>query len=180
MYNRIIVPQFDNEGKYIIGAMGRSIFDKCDACGNYHDPQSFCRKFSKWWNTPSFPSEHTFYNFSHAKKFINETGIAILIEGCGHTWRIDEAGFPMALGTFGSKFSDMQKRLLDTTAATTVVVVPDAGNAGQILVEHVKERCRYTHNIVIIEPSYKDDIGAVNVETVRKILGPIIDKYNGN
>lgn len=180
MYNRCIVPQFDNKGEFIIGAMGRSIFDKCETCGNHHDPASFCRKFTKWWNTPSFPSEHTFYNFSQAKKFINDTGLAILIEGCGHTWRIDEAEFPMALGTFGSKFSDMQKKLLDTTAATTLVVVPDAGKAGQILVEHVKERCRFTHNIVIIEPSYKDDIGACNIETVKRILGPIVDKYNGN
>lgn len=176
MYNRIIVPHFDNEGKYIIGALGRSKFDKCTICGAFHDPQSYCKPFPKWKNTTNFPSEWSLYNFHRAESYINKTGIVILIESAGDTWRIDEAEFPMACGCFGSKFSEAQKRLLDRTMCNTVIVVPNAGQPGQILVNHVKEQCKLTHNIVIIEPSYQDDIGACNINTVKKILGPYIDK----
>ena len=176
-YNRVVVPQYDDEGKYIIGAIARSIYEKCQICKYFHDPNGPCKHYAKWINSDNFPSEWALYNFHRAKKFINETGIAILIESAGDTWRIDEADFPMALGTFGSKFSEEQKRLLDTTACNTVVVVPNNGDAGQILVEHIREQCKRTHNIVIVEPKYKDDIGACNIEAVKQILGPIIDKH---
>jgi hypothetical protein len=91
-------------------------------------------------------------------------------------WRLQEAGFPMSVGSFGSKFSEEQKFLLDTSRCHTIIIVPDAGKPGQILVDHVKEQCQYTHNIVTISPSYNDDIGALNVETTKNIIGPYLDK----
>lgn len=177
MYNRVLIPQFDNFGENVIGVIGRSIFEKCDICKGYHDPNSFCRRFHKFLNTDNFPSESTLYNFAQAKNIINKTSLAILTESNANVWRLHEAGFGMSLSCFGSKFTESQKLLLDTTSATTLIVVPDNDDAGKILTKHVEERCKYTHNIVIITPSYIDDVGKLNVETVKQILGPIVDKY---
>jgi hypothetical protein len=174
-YERVLVPHFDKEG-YVIGAMGRSIYEKCELCKHYHNPNGICRKFYKWVNTENFPSYDTLYNFFGAKKYIDDTGIALITESSPNVWRLKEADFPMSVGAFGSKFSEAQKFLLDTAKCHTVVIVPDAGEPGRILVNQVHEQCQYTHNIVTINPSYKDDVGALNIETVKNIIGPYLDK----
>lgn len=176
MYKRVVIPQYDTDGKFIIGCLGRIIFEKCKACGNYHDENAICRNSPKWKNSLDFPSETSLFNFHRAKEHIKSTGIAILIEGSPNVMRLHEAGFPMSIGAFGSKFSEFQKNVLDTTGCSTIIIVPDAGSGGQIMVDHIKEQCKFTHNIVTIEPSYEDDIGACNVETVKRIIGPYIDK----
>lgn len=181
MYERVLVPIIDNhDPEQICGFMGRSVFEKCLVCKGYHDPAKMCNRVPnpKWVNSDNFPSESSLYNFNRAKKFINDTGLAILVEGSPNVWRCDEAGFPMALGCYGAKFTDYQKNLLDSTGAHTIIGVPDNDSASDIFIKHIKAQCKFTHNIVIIEPSYTDDIGACNVETVKNILGPLVDKYN--
>lgn len=175
-YDRVLVPQFDDDG-FVIGCMGRSAHEKCQLCGFYHNPLGVCRKFDKWKNTDNFPSYTALYNFFQAKKHIDDTGIALITESSPNVWRLHEAGFPMAVGTFGSKFSEEQKFLLDTAKCHTIVIVPDAGEPGKIMVNQTQEQCQYTHNIVTINPSYKDDIGAIlNLDTVKNIIGPYLDK----
>ncbi len=174
-YDRVLVPQFDSEN-FIIGCMGRSAHEKCKLCGFFHNPNGICRKFFKWQNSENFPSYTALYNFYRAKKHIDDSGIALITESSPNVWRMEEAGFPMAVGSFGSKFSDEQKFLLDTAKCHTIVVVPDAGEAGKLLIDHVHEQCQYTHNIVTISPSYNDDIGALNVESAKNIIGPYLDK----
>jgi hypothetical protein len=172
-YERVLVPQFDEIG-YVIGCLGRSIYEKCETCNHYHNPNGICRTFPKWKNSDSFPSYTALYNFYEARKHIDDTGIALITESSANVWRLVEADFPMSVGSFGSKFSDEQKFLLDSSKCHTIVIVPDAGVPGQILVKHVQEHCGYSHNIVTISPSYKDDIGRLNVETVKNIIGPVI------
>jgi DNA primase len=177
-YDRVVVPQIDEEG-YIIACLGRSVHEKCPHCKEFHNPEGICRTFPKWKNSENFPSYNALYNFYNAKKDIDDTGLIIVTESSANTWRLFEAGFTMSVGTFGSKFSDAQKSLLDSSLAQTVIVVPDAGLPGQILVKHVQEHCQFTHNIITISPSYEDDIGKCNIETVKKIIGPYVDKKLG-
>lgn len=178
MFNRILVPHFDEAGEYIIGVAGRSIWEKCKLCKGYHNPNSICKRSGKWINTPNFPRRETLYNFHRAKEFIEKSGIAILVEGKPNVMRLYESNFPMGMACFGNNFLDEQKFALDKTGAHTIIVVPDAGEAGQSLVKDVKSQCKYSHNIVTIEPTYEDDIGRCNIDTVKRILGPIVDKYH--
>ncbi len=175
-YDRIVVPQFDEDG-YVIACLGRSVHEKCNLCNFYHNPNGICRTFHKWRNSDNFPSYNALYNFYGAKQSIDDSGIVIVTESSANTWRLHEAGFPMSIGSFGSKFSDAQKMLLDTSLAQTIIVVPDQGSPGKILIKHIEDHCSYTHNIITISPSYEDDIGKCNVETVKKIIGPYVDKY---
>lgn len=177
-YDRVVVPQFDEEG-YVIACLGRSVHESCQICKHYHNPKGICRTFPKWRNSDSFPSYNALYNFYSAKKSIDDTGIVIVTESSANTWRLFEAGFTMSIGSFGSKFSDAQKMLLDTSLAQTIIVVPDAGEPGKILINQIEEHCKFTHNIITISPSYEDDIGKCNVETVKKIIGPYVERQLG-
>lgn len=175
-YERVLVPQFDKDG-YVIGCLGRSVHEKCGLCKEFHNPNGICRVFPKWKNSDNFPSYNSLYNFYRAKEDIEKTGIVLIVESSSNVWRLKEANFPMSVGTFGSKFSETQKAILDTAQIHTIIVVPDAGLPGNILVKHVEEQCKFTHNIITISPNYKDDIGALNIETVKQIIGPYVDKY---
>lgn len=176
MYKRVIVPHYNLDGKFVIGCLGRIIYEKCNACGNYHDENSICRVSPKWRNSSDFPSTTSLYNYHRVAKNIKQEKIAILTEGTANVWRMYEAGINIALSCFGTNFSTVQKELLDSLGVETIIIVPDADEAGTNLVNNIKEQCKYTHNIVTVEPTYKTDIGDANIETVKKVIGPYLDK----
>ena len=185
MYSRAVVPLHNKTGNLIIGCSGRSVWPQCDICTTYHNPDNLCPTtekmfvYSKWKNTNNFPVSSELYNFHRAKTFIEKTGLAVLSEGQPNIWRLFEAGFPMSLGCFGSNFTLNQKRILDTSGAHTIIIVPDADVASEKFVKKIIELCKNSYNIVTIEPSYDDDIGKCNIDTVKNILSPFINKYKG-
>jgi hypothetical protein len=184
MYNRSIVPLHNANGTRIIGCSGRMVWSRCDVCRCFHDPKKMCPNkdyrgmYSKWKHSKAFPSEHSLYSFHRAKKPIGQTGIAILTEGQPNVWRLFEAGFPMSLGCFGANFTPEQKKRLDSAGAHTIIIVPDADEASEKFVKKIIELCKNSYNIVTIEPSYDDDIGECNIDTVKTILSPFIEKYH--
>ncbi len=175
MYLRVVVPQYSEDGKFIVGCLGRIIFDKCKACNHYHNPKGVCRISHKWKNSTNFPSSTSLFNFHNAKKYIEQTGIVLMTEGSPNVMRLHEAGFPMAVASYGSKFSEYQRNLLDTAGCHTIINVRDVGDAGDIMVEQVKTQCKFTHNIITVEPFYEDDVGDCNIEVIKKIIGPYVD-----
>lgn len=183
MYGRAIVPLHDKNGDYIIGCSGRSVFNKCNICKSYHNPEVCCPSkdfigiHCKWRHSNGFPGSSELYNFHRARKSIQETGLVIITEGPPNIWRLYEAGFDMSVSSMGAKFSLDQKKILDISGAHTIIIVPDADEASKKMIENIKETCSHTYNIVTIEPSYKDDIGACNVDTVKNLLSPFIEKY---
>jgi len=183
MYNRAIVPLHDNEGKKIIGCSGRIVYAKCDICQSYHDTKKICPNkdfknlYPKWKHSSSFPGKYSLYNWHRAIKYIQKSGLAILTEGQPNVWRLFEAGFPMSLSCFGSNLAIEQKRVLDTSGAHTIIIVPDADKASEKFTKKIIELCKHSYNIVTIEPSYDDDIGECNIETVKTILSPFVEKY---
>lgn len=186
MYTRSVVPLHSHDGKSIVGCLGRSVWDKCDLCSCYHDPNNMCpskeRKgiYSKWKNSLNYPGSFELYNFHRARKFIEKSGVVILTEGSPNVWRLFEADFPMSLSCNAANFTAQQKKILDISGANTIIIVPDADEASKFLVEKVIDVCKMSYNIVTIEPSYDDDIGQCNIETVKTILSPFVNKYMEN
>jgi len=63
LYNRAVVPVYDDKGEFIIGFSGRSIFDKqCSKCKNWHDPDKKCHFFPKWRHSKGFRKDKSLYN----------------------------------------------------------------------------------------------------------------------
>ena len=97
MYGRIVVPVYDNSHKFMVGCTGRSIYEKCNKCGTYHDPYQQCPTkdkllyHPKWKHSKGFLTQNYLYNYWKAKSHIKEMGLAILVESAGNVWRLEEA-----------------------------------------------------------------------------------------
>lgn len=171
MYNRIVVPIYDIDYNYMIGCTGRSIFNKCDKCGSFHDHSKDCpedsRKYlySKWKHSVNFKSQNSLYNYWFAKKHIQETGVVLLVESPGNVWKLEENGIHNSVGIFGSALSDRQKIMLDSSGAMTIIVLTDNDDAGRKAAEQIKEKCQNTYRIFIPQIS-KADVAEMDAEEI--------------
>jgi 5S rRNA maturation endonuclease (ribonuclease M5) len=171
MYNRIVVPIYDNNYTYMVGCSGRSIFNKCIKCSSYHDGHKDCPiedkqyLYPKWKHSSDFKSQNHLYNFWFAKKYILDTSTAIIVESPGNVWRLEENGIHNSVAIFGSSLSDRQKILLDSSGAMTLVVLTDNDEAGLRAAEQIKNKCKNTYRIFTPKIS-KNDVGDMTPEEI--------------
>lgn len=176
MYNRAVCPIFDEDGKTVIGLTGRSVYDKCEKCSNYHDKTSGCdynNSSIKWWNIGSFKSSHL-YNYWNAKKHINKTKVALIVEGQGDVWKLVESGIHNCVGIFGVSLSDEQQFLLEKAGTMGVIPLfdnPKTDKAGEIAYKQFTEKCGSIFRIYTIKDIYGDtkDVGDFNNEQIQKL-----------
>lgn len=159
MCNRAVVPIYDNDHQMMIGCSGRTI-------DNNIKP--------KWRHSSGFKSENVLYNYWYAKKHIQETGIAILVESPGNVWKLEEAGIHNSLGIFGSSLADKQRMMLDISGAMTIITIMDNDEAGIKAAEQIKAKCCRTYNVKNISISEYNDIGEMHTEEIKRIIIPKI------
>lgn len=176
MYNRAVVPVYDNEYKHMVGCTGRSIFEKCHSCSAYHSPDTICDTikskhiFSKWKHSTNFKSQNHLYNFWFAQEYIKKTNCAIIVESPGNVWKLEESGIHNSVGIFGSSLSDRQKMILDASGAMKLIILTDNDDAGKKAAEQIKEKCQNTYQIIIPNIS-KPDIAEMTKEEIDKEIG---------
>lgn len=181
MSDRIVVPIYDNDYEYMVGCTGRSIYEKCDQCKSYHDTTINCPsnenswKYPKWKHNSDFKSQNHLYNFWFAKKFILDTGVAIIVESPGNVWRLEENGIHNSVAIFGSSLSDRQKILLDSSGAMSLVILTDNDDAGRKAAEQIKLKCQNTYRIFIPQIS-KSDVGEMNSDEINNQIKSYIEK----
>lgn len=159
MYNRAVVPIYDNDHNYMIGCSGRTINENIKP---------------KWRHSSGFRSENSLYNYWYAKKHIQDTGIAILVESPGNVWKLEEAGIHNSLAIFGSSIADKQKMLLDISGAMTIITLMDNDEAGHKAAEQIKYKCHRTYNVKNIKIDEYNDIGEMNTEQIKQLIIPKI------
>lgn len=174
MSNRIFVPVYDVDGRYLIGGVGRSIYDQCALCDYYHDKSKPCPKTrvqeykcSKWINSNGFYSGSCLYNYWNAKDHILDSNTIILVEGQGDVWRLEEAGITNSVGMFGDSLTDEQLILLEKSGALTVVVATDPDEAGNKAKEKIREQCYPYYHVHFIDLVDKD-VGDMDIEEARE------------
>jgi 5S rRNA maturation endonuclease (ribonuclease M5) len=181
MYNRAVVPIYDNDHKFLVGCTGRMVFEKCDLCGSYHNPEQDCPekdnkwKYSKWKHNLDFKSQNHLYNYWFAKNYILSSTTAILVESPGNVWRLEESGIHNSLAMFGSSLSDRQKMLLDSSGAMNIVILTDNDEAGKKAAEQIKQKCQNTYRIFVPTIS-KSDIGEMTIDEIHKEITPILER----
>jgi hypothetical protein len=177
MFNRAVVPVYDDCGATIIGFTGRSIFDECEKCKSYHDPSKKCFYFPKWRHTKGFEKEKALYNYHRAKEHIMSTGVIILVESPGNVWRLEESDIHNSVGIFGTSLNPCQKSLIDESGALTVVIIMDNDNnkAGQEAALKIKTQLERTYRVYIVDIS-KNDIGEMSTNEVTDDILPLINK----
>ena len=183
MYQRAVVPIYDNDHKYIVGCTGRSIHPRCEECKHYHPPKENCRHFPKWMHSKGFQKEKWLYNYWKAKNYMLDTGVAILVESPGNVWRLAEAGIYNAVAIFGTAFNNDQKHLLDESGALSIVCLMDNDEAGKKAAAKIEEVCGRLYRLYF--PRFNaNDVADLNVDGVTSDIKPSIqqamDAYKEN
>lgn len=181
--NRVAVPVYDNDYRFVVGFTGRSIYGPCPQCGRHHALREQCPekgdrlawgRTAKWYNH-QFLKESYLYNYWFAKKVIRETGVAVLVEGPGDVWRLEEAGVHTGLGLFGVHLSDEQQVMLEMSGAMNVVVLTNTDAAGEGAREELKDRLGRSFRLHF--PLLKTkDVGEMSVAQVKDELGPLVQR----
>lgn len=182
LYNkkeRIIVPVYDNDYKYVAGFTGRSIYEKCKKCGFYHNENKVCptipgREHYKWSHTPNFPIGNHLYNYWFAKDIIRRTGKVILVESPGNIWRLVENGVENCLGLFGSNLTDNQRLLLLTLSINYITILLDNDFAGKSGTQEIYKSLKRQYNIKIVEFDKYNDVGEYSNEEFKKEIIPLL------
>ena len=181
MYNRVVVPIYDDKYEYMVGCSGRSIFEKCSMCSCFHDPNHTCPNkdnqwiYSKWKHSKDFKSQNHLYNFWFAKEYIMKSAIAIIVESPGNVWRLEENGIHNSVAIFGSSLSDRQKVILDSSGAMSLVILTDNDEAGRKAADQIKKKCQNTYKIYIPKIN-ASDVGEMNSEQINQEIKPLLEK----
>lgn len=179
MYNRVVVPIYNNDHTHMVGCTGRSIFEKCSSCSSYHNPNDVCPSnekkwlFPKWKHNTDFKSQNHLYNLWFAKDLILKTGTVIIVESPGNVWRLAENGIHNSVAIFGSSMSDRQKFYLDSSGAMNMVILTDNDDAGRSAAEKIKQKCQYTYRI-FIPTITKPDVGEMTSEEINHQIKPLL------
>ena len=183
LYNkrkRVVVPVYDDKYKYVAGFLGRSTCPQCSSCKKWHNTNSQCPKTSyeikeseKWLNG-SFQSTNYLYNYWFASPHIQKCGVAILVEGAGDVWRLEENSIKIGLGLFGTELTDPQRVLLDRSGALSIIVLLDPDKAGQEGCEKLKNQLGRQYRMYF--PKIRDDVGGLNSDEITSDIKPIINK----
>lgn len=181
MYERVVVPIYDNDYKYMVGCTGRSIHERCDKCKAYHNNNIDCPspenswKYCKWKHNIDFKSQNHLYNFWFAKDHIMQSSTAIIVESPGNVWRLEENNIHNSVAIFGSSLSDRQKILLDSSGAMNLVILTDNDEAGRKAAEQIKVKCQNTYRIFIPTIS-KNDVGEMNSEEINNEIKAYLER----
>lgn len=175
MFNRSVVPIYDQNGETIIGFTGRSIFGQCEKCKSYHDPNKNCFIFPKWRHTSGFEKEKALYNYHRAIQHVLSSGVIILVESPGNVWRLEESKIHNSVALFGTVLNEPQKQLIDESGALSVIVIMDNDSAGQEASKKIKEKLERTYRVYIIDIN-KNDIGEMTTDEVTEDILPWINK----
>jgi DNA primase len=164
MTGRVVVPVYDNDGKFMVGCSGRAIDDS----------------LPKWKHSHNFSPPNFLYNFWRAKNSIKKTRTAILVEGPGDVWRLEEAGLDNSLALFGCQLHDPQQVILEKSGAMNLVVLLDNDEAGTLGKQYIQKTLSRSYNL-FFPNFFAKDVGELSTSQVKEILDPIInnlkDKY---
>lgn len=184
MYNRAVVPIFDDSGKFVVGVTGRSLFEQCNKCKLWHNPDSNCphtdlEKYLaiKWRHNKDFQAENHLYNFWNAKQAIEKSHSICLVESPGNVWKLIENGIENCVATFGSYLTDDQMNLLMSTGCLVLNLIYDNDEAGRLAVQNIKDKAGKMYNINHIKVEDVNDISDMKNSRIQTDIIPKIVNY---
>lgn len=180
MSNRIVAPIYDDSHKFMVGCVGRSIFDQCEKCGMYHYgncPEKFSKGYAKWINSKGFKATSYFYNYWAAKEEIQKKRTIILVEGQWDCLKLVQAGIRNVVSIFGDDVSDEQYILLEKCGVFNIIPLLDNDPAGTLGKEKIKQECGNLYNVIDFKYP-KKDIGELNDEEIQKYIAkPLLEVH---
>tara|TARA_R110000765_G_scaffold373960_1_gene464429 strand:+ start:45 stop:509 length:465 start_codon:yes stop_codon:yes gene_type:complete len=133
-------------------------------------------KFNKWMYNKGFKAETTFYNYWFAKPNIEECRAAVLVEGQGDVWRLEEAGINIGLGLLGDSLCDPQRDILISCGVMDIFIATDPDEAGRKAFFDISESCKRMFNCHQILLKDKD-VGETPVKQIQEIFKPYLERF---
>lgn len=175
LFNRAVCPILNEQGKEIIGFTGRTIYDQCPDCKNYHPPKELCgvADVPKWWNVGNFRKSNL-YNYSFAQSHIKKSRVVLIVEGQGDVLRLVENKIYNCVGVFGVSLSDQQQVLLEKAGAMAIIPLfdnPQIDKAGELAYKQFAEKCGSVFKIYTIKEIYGDkkDVADFTAEQIQML-----------
>jgi hypothetical protein len=134
--NRSIVPVYDIHNTYV-GWTGRSIYEQCLQCKQYHNPVKTCCTHPKWLHKVK-KNDHL-YNLNNAHRYISSKKLVILVESPGNLWKLQELGLFNVVALLGCDISENQKNLLYSLEILGLILVLDGDCAGQQATKNITD-----------------------------------------
>jgi DNA primase len=159
MFNRAVVPVYDQDFKYI-GCVGRSLDEE--------------NKKYKWINSKGFKKSCYLYGICITKSHIQRTSTIVLVEGQGDVWRLYEAGIKNCAGIFGADLSEDQLIVLERLGVMNVVILTDTDEAGQKAAQSIISKGGRRFNYFTPKIS-KKDVGDMSIQDIETELKPQIE-----
>jgi len=175
--SRAIVPVFDSTGTNVVGFSGRSVYDKCGLCSQYHDPDKPCYAFPKWKHSKNFQASHHLYNYHNALPYIRKYGTVVIVESVGNVWRLEEAGIHNAVAIFGVNLSREQRALLDSSGAMSIILGldNDENQAGQMAAQKIQKQCERLYRVYVLN-LFTNDISDMTVDAITSDIKPFLNQ----
>lgn len=155
LFNRVVVPIYDQDYKEVVGCTGRAIIE--------NNPEG------KWKNTVGTQTSQHLYNYWFSLPEIKKKKTVIIVEGPPDIWRLEEAGIHNAVALFGTNLSDRQRILLEISGAMMVKLALDNDEAGRLATSNIEKMLHYQFNIKKIN-FIKKDAGETSHDELRKLL----------
>lgn len=185
MHCRVVVPIYDPDRNYLVGCTGRSIYPKCQKCKFHHTPDKSCPNdgdfvlpYLKWRHSETLKAEENLFNYWFAKKYIQQTSTAVVVESIGNVLRLEQAGIHNAVATFGTYLSEQQQLLLAKLGTLNIILIPDndENGAGKKGAETIKQKYSRLYNFYVIDNIPKPDVGDMTEEEVKQFIMPTLQK----
>lgn len=175
--DRVIIPIYDSQDR-MAGYSARSIFEKCAECKYFHNafgdcPDLIYRNWHSKWKHVGFDSSFHLYNYWKAKPFIKNTNTAVLVEGPGDVWRLEEAGINNGVAMFGVNFSSAQQTLLAQAQCMTIVSLMDTDEAGREACRKLKEEYGRLFRMYFPRVS-AHDVGEMTTDAITEEIRPLL------
>jgi len=163
MYDRAVIPIHDEDGKNIIGMIGRTIKE-------YKSPKFLI--YPKGFNKCD-----VFYNYHRAIEHVNQTGTLFLVEGQGDVWRLYEAGIYNAMSLFGKTLSREQENKLHKMPLTHIIVLTDNDQAGRESKTQLQRQLNRMYKLTFPKLVAKD-IGDMSIDQIKEKILPQVKGFN--
>ena len=180
-YERAFFPVLDESGLYVVGWSARSMWDQCDECKCYHSPiMSQCPSsgalWAKWRHSVGFRAELSLYNLWNAKTHIRKTGTAVIVEGPGDVWALEEAGIGNAVAIMGLNLSKYQNRALQKAGALTLMLVCDNDKSGREGAERIARDLSMYFRVVVKPLEGTKDVGDMPRKQIRRQFAELLEQ----
>jgi DNA primase len=160
--DRAIVPIYSDDGKEIVGFIGRSVKEY---------------KIPKFLIYPKgFDKRHFFYNYHNAIDKAIEKSCLFILEGQGDVWKLHEHGVVNAVSIFGKTISKEQEDKLLSLPITHLIILTDNDQAGRESKVQIKRQLGRTFRLTFPKMSSKD-VGDMSNDDIEKMLTQLKGTY---